>query len=121
MASVISSTPINAFEPNDSDSLVWTASKTGDFTVRSAYHLMFAISSHHMSATTSPLLKKLWATRNIQPRIVHFAWRAVSNALPTNARRAAAIPAIDSHCPFNCHEPETTDHILFECPTAKEV
>ena len=56
------------------------------------------------------------------PNVVKmFIWRALHNLLPTrvNLRHKGVVK--DNLCPLCAKEPETTEHITWECPSAADV
>lgn len=85
---------VNQFDPIGGDKLVWLLEKTGKVAARSAYGKM----TEHENSAGIAIFKKLWAVKAVQPRILHFIWRSLDDALTTNRRRARAIPNIDSAC-----------------------
>ena len=73
-----------------------------------------------MSSVPSIALKGIWLRHNIQPRIKHFLWRAVPDALPTNVRRSRVLPCIEKTCPV-CGDDEAMFHVLLNCSFARAV
>ena len=49
-----------------------------------------------------------------------FIWKAMRDRLPTHTFLTLGRPHLNAQCP-RCHHPETTIHILRDCPWAKEV
>ena len=55
------------------------------------------------------------------PKKIHiFLWKAMRNRLPTKTFLSFGSQHVDSHCPYY-QSPETTIHILQDCPWAREV
>ena len=58
---------------------------------------------------------------NVPPKVRTFLWRACSNSLPTRANLHRRKVQIESLCGACCQEPETTGHMLWECPPVRNV
>lgn len=58
---------------------------------------------------------------NIPPKVRTFMWRACLDGLPTKANLARRKVRIDDRCSICCQQNETTCHILWECPLARNV
>ena len=54
--------------------------------------------------------------KNIQ----FFVWKSIRNRLPTHLHLSFSHPEIDNYCP-RCNNPETTIHILRDCPWVKRI
>lgn len=50
-----------------------------------------------------------------------FIWRACNNILLTKANLKKKNVLDDDKCNFCCGEPETTLHILWDCPSSQDV
>ena len=75
----------------------------------------------HLKAwTDKPTWKKLWIL-NVPPKVRTFMWRACSNNLPTrdNLRRRKVHST--GVCRLCQQKTETTGHVLWECPLARNV
>lgn len=57
----------------------------------------------------------------VLPKIRFFAWQALPNKLPRHARLARWNPSISPLCPLCNFEDETIDHLLIQCPFAKNL
>ena len=64
--------------------------------------------------------KKVWSL-NIPPKVRTFMWRACLDVLPTKANLAQRKVRIDTRCSLCCQQNETTCHISWECPLARNV
>lgn len=69
------------------DEPIWPYTKDGKYTVKTGYHLAYNdMSGHHRSSTsTSQNGRGLWTliwNAGVQPKIKHFMWRLIANALP---------------------------------------
>lgn len=83
-AQTILGIPVNRFRTRDK--LIWHETTTGQFTVRSTYHL--AMSHRHgsdvasSSSGVSHIWKHVWDL-SVPPRVKTFLWRVCHNILPT--------------------------------------
>ena len=96
------------------DSFLWPHNK-GTCFVKSASKFLFQ--RHHV-----PWNKALWQWIWISPcpkKIQIFLWKAMRDRLPTKTYLSFGRSYMDTRCP-RCHSPETTIHILRDCPWAKE-
>ena len=59
---------------------------------------------------------KLQCPKNIQ----FFVWKSIRNRLPTRLHLSFSRPEIDNYCPRR-NNPETTIHILRDCPWVKRI
>jgi hypothetical protein len=107
------------------DRLVWSHTKNGEFTVRSAYHLAkdkFEVDRGSCSNRDNnrTLWKAIW---NIDvPRAAKiFLWKACSGILPTKENLYSKKITSDPLCPICNLEVETTVHALWSCPSAQDV
>jgi hypothetical protein len=107
------------------DVLAWQPEKSGSFSVRSAYKLAlnelpdqcsFPTTSAHPGGD-DPCWPVIWKSL-VPPKVKIFAWKAVRNALATEAnkkQRGMNVTGICSIC--GCAQ-EDTLHALFWCPHA---
>ncbi|XP_026383644.1 uncharacterized protein LOC113279154 [Papaver somniferum] len=58
---------------------------------------------------------------DISQRIKLFLWKCLQNALPANSKLFGKVKDVVPHCTMCGVEIETTEHLLFHCPYAKEV
>jgi hypothetical protein len=107
------------------DKLIWRASPSGTFTVRSAYHLEMEMkmkksgTSSDQSGCTQ-LWKSLWGLKIPNSSKV-FMWRACKNILHTKDNLFKRGVVKDDIC-FMCgNEGETVMHIIWECPSAVDI
>ncbi|KAI8554126.1 hypothetical protein RHMOL_Rhmol05G0073700 [Rhododendron molle] len=87
IGSIIKATPISW--TGCDGALVWGQSSSGNYTVKSGYHLAFegAFASDDLQGSSSTELsntiwKAIWRLKS-PPRIKHFLWRAITNAIAT--------------------------------------
>uniref|UniRef100_A0A803QLX3 Reverse transcriptase domain-containing protein n=1 Tax=Cannabis sativa TaxID=3483 RepID=A0A803QLX3_CANSA len=115
-------TPTNAeailrIKPLDegADVLFWKASKSGEFTVKSAYWL----SQRHRFKEPSKLWSSLWKTK-LHPRLQLMCWKIFSDSLPTKGR-IGLCRGDQLLCSF-CHSSEeTTLHLFFKCQVVRSI
>lgn len=122
-AEMICNLPLSRYRQQDK--MIWFPTNTGEFSVRSAYHL----EKEHMRSTqgkgsNSTRSRDLWAgiwKLQIPNAARMFLWRACSNILPTkdNLKRRRVVN--DDLC-FLCNRfVESVKHILWDCPSAQDV
>ncbi|KAF5481094.1 hypothetical protein F2P56_001779 [Juglans regia] len=123
-AELIKQLPIS--HSNQPDKLIWRNNANDCFTVKSPYHLQGDL--QHKEKSQSSFINnkrdqqwtKLWKM-NLPPAVKNFLWRACQNILPTKnnlyKRKVLDIPI----CPMCLSEPETVEHILWECASANDV
>lgn len=63
-------------------------------------------------------IKKIWNFET-SPKVKHFLWRCLSNALPVAANMVHRHIAKDKSCSRCGAEAETVNHLLFTCPYAR--
>ena len=121
---IIKSIPISSRLPPDK--LIWTETRNGLFTVRSAYHLARTWSASNSRGTSSDnstlkrFWKKIWSIPVLH-KIQHFAWRACCDALPTKSNLLRRKVIQEDICESCREATETVGHVLWSCPKAKEV
>lgn len=108
----------------DTYSLEYT--KTGHYTVKSGYWVQTNVieAAKRCLAVEQPSLDSLyqWAWKqDTSPKIHHFLWRCISDALPTAANMKYRHISKDGSCSRCGMESETANHILFQCPYARRV
>jgi hypothetical protein len=102
--------------------LVWSCTKNGEFTVRSAYHLAkdkFEVDRGSCSNRDSnrTLWKAIWSIK--APRAAKiFLWKACSDIIPTKEKLYNKKITLDPLFPICNLEIETTVHALWSCPSA---
>ena len=107
------------------DKLCWMETKRRNFTVKSAYHVAVRMAKppsgeHSLASQDHKLWTKLWML-NTPPKVRNFVWRACSDILPTRANFLHHKIQVDPICTICGQHDETTVHILWECPLAKNV
>jgi hypothetical protein len=104
------------------DILVWRGTKTGMFTVRSAYYIQLELEKRYTAASsnntgTSKIWTSLWALK-IPNAEKNFVWKACHDILPTKANLCKRKIIDDPLCPLCEREIETVLHAIWQCPAA---
>jgi hypothetical protein len=120
---VICSIPLPPRAKNDR--LFWKATKSGLFTVRSAYHIQVRHRAAAIDGENSGvgLDKKFWKflwSLSIPPKVKNFLWRACVGILPTHSLLHRRHLRADGLCPYCTREEESVGHILWSCPVAND-
>ena len=97
------------------DTFLWPHNN-GTCLVKSASKFLF---QQQHAPWNKPLWNWIWAL-TCPKTIQIFFWKAMHNRLPTKQFLAFRRPHVDTHYPW-CHTPETTIHILCDCPWATEI
>ena len=110
---------------NTRDKLTWKENKPRECTVKTVYQVALRLnhphSGEHSSASQDQRLwKRLWSL-NVPSKVKTFMWRACYNVLPTKSNLARQKVQIDPKCSFCGQQDETTQHILWEYPFARNV
>jgi hypothetical protein len=115
-ATAICNIPLSRFHQDDK--IIWRVTKTGEFSVRSAYHLekeRIEKLKGECSKGVKPetMWKMIWRLQ-IPNSAKMFIWRACNKILPTkdNLRRRKIIE--EDSCFLCCRAIETTHHILWD-------
>ena len=97
------------------DMITWAFTKSGEYSVKSAYMLGkgFELDNFHNAWVT------IW---NIaaSPKVRFFLWRLCTGTLPTKALLQYRHLMEEAHCPW-CSEVETDMHAIFGCPRVTEL
>jgi hypothetical protein len=113
----IKSIPLSLRRPFDI--LIWTGTKRGDFSVRSAYHMLLN-QSHAVEASSSSSSSRgqiqrgwssIWAVP-VQPKVKLFIWRACKAIFPTQTNLFDKEVSQTYSCLWCGDEAETVDHLL---------
>ncbi|XVF18597.1 hypothetical protein REPUB_Repub11eG0036600 [Reevesia pubescens] len=117
-AEMILTTPLS--RTSCPDTLIWSSSETGMFTVRSAYYVARAWLGKPIQhpSSRSPIWRWLWMA-NVLPKTKLFMWKVFHNILPTTGAlwcRGISVAVVCSVCEART---ESSFHILFDCPLSK--
>ncbi|KAJ8428778.1 hypothetical protein Cgig2_014386 [Carnegiea gigantea] len=100
------------------DKLVWHFTMSGEFSMRSAYHVLLEQLDSGARASMNTLRsawKSLWALE-VPPRIRLFGWRLCSGILPIPLNIVHGVLIVDTKCAI-CGACEESDvHALLEWP-----
>lgn len=108
------------------DSFCWALTVNGLYTVKSGYDLISRQVHHELyqdaeaNPSLNPLFISIW---NLQtaPKIKVFLWKVLKGAVAVEQRlRTRGIKATDG-CLMCGEDQETINHILFQCPLARQV
>jgi hypothetical protein len=120
---LITQIPLSVRRPRDT--LIWSGTKKGIFTVKSAYYMLLHQSSageagSSSSRELSTFWKNLWSTQ-VAPKVKLFAWRACRNIVPTKTKLFEKGLTATFSCSWCMEEAETIDHVLWGCEFAQKV
>ena len=115
---------ISLSSTNQSDVIIWRGMSKGVFSVKSAYHLAKAMEEKHKvegskQGETSTLWRTIWKLR-IPNAEKNFIWRACKEILPTKQNLYRRKVGKDAMCPICGCEDETSFHIIWDCPSARD-
>lgn len=106
------------------DKWIWHFEKDGEFSVKTAYHLLGDLRRVSKSGPSSKVRQKVWKNLwkvLVNERIKKFTWRLAKDILPTKANLSKKGIAFDVSCPF-CHlHPENSLHLFLQCDFSKRV
>ena len=112
---------------NSQDFLAWFPERSGQFSVRSAYHLatevQYAVGLGSSSGNPSgrrPIWQRIW-NANVPLKMKIMAWKAASGALATNECKKFRHISIQDSCPICGREKDTSFHALVSCMHARAV
>jgi ribonuclease HI len=107
------------------DTCIWRGTNNGSFSVRSAYYIQREIERRGLAESSSTgerskVWQKIWNLKipNVEKT---FLWRACHESLPTRQNLKWRNIIDDASCPICRMEEETAIHILWQCPSAKDV
>ena len=106
------------------DTYSWEFTKTGHYTVKSGYWVQTNIVApdKEVQEVIQPRLdgiyQQIWGLET-SPKIKHFLWKCLSNALPVMENMAYRHIAKDKSCSRCGGEAESVNHLLFHCPYAR--
>ena len=98
------------------DKLVWTPTKQGIFSVKSAYKVI----ATQQTGTQDPIWKKIW-NLNFHNRLKFFLWRIAAEALPTASRLYQRGIIDDETCTLCGQQAETLPHLFLFCSFARAI
>jgi hypothetical protein len=104
------------------DKIIWCCEKNGEFSVRSAYHLLADKKNCNQPGPSSIYQESLWAKiwKAPIPNVIrNFLWRLVKHILPSRARLVKKGLDVDPCCPLCYQQIEDYEHLFMVCPLAK--
>ena len=101
---------IQAFrvQREDEDKVVWTASRSGAFLVKSLYSIL-----EPGNASLFPC-GSIWRA-NVPPKVAFFAWEAFWGKILTMEQLQRRGYSLANRCFLCLSEEETVDHLLLHC------
>lgn len=107
------------------DRVIWIGSKSGLFSVKSAYYLGRPLKEEargqcSYAGNLPDIWKDLWSLK-VLGRVKMFAWRACQNLLPTRENLCRRKVIKDPYCPCCGIVVENVIHCLWSCPAAGDV
>ena len=107
------------------DVLVWKENKSQTFTVKSAYQVACKLKEatrveHSTAASDRHIRSRMWKL-NIPLKVWTFVWQECSNILPTRDNLHQKKLRVNPRCELCCQHHESTGHLLWECPFARNV
>ena len=122
-SAIIQSIPIS--QTNKEDRLYWRGTTRGTFSVRSAYYIQKSLEEAQVAegssrVSNSLIWRSLWRL-NVPNVEKNFLWRACHDSLPTRENLCRKRIIDDPVCSFCMTEVESTFHILWQCPSARDV
>lgn len=113
---------------NLEDFVAWELTKSGTFSVRSAYHAEWSanyagrstIVDGQGSAHDCRIWKIMWSLK-VPAKIKIFIWKSLHGALPCKAVLADRHIKTSAQCPMCLNGAEDIRHLLFLCPRARWV
>lgn len=103
------------------DKLFWKHTRNGQCNTKSAYKEFYKRENQTIQQVDSQsiaLIKSVWKTRNMPPKVKVFAWRLVRGALPPALRLHQRVNDISVAC-CRCGMPESDFHLFFSCPFSR--
>jgi hypothetical protein len=121
---IIKQIPLSLRRPRDK--LIWTGTKSGNFTVRSAYSLLLHQSRDDSGSSSNGLNsdRHLWAaiwSAQVPPKVRLFMWRACQDILPTKTKLFDKGLLHSVSCLWCEGEPETSSHVLWQCDFTQRI
>ena len=111
---------------NSKDTYVWEFTKTGHYTVKSGYWVQTSILAlpKDQQAVVQPSLDSIYQMvwrLETSPKIKHFLWRCLNNALPVAENMTYRHIGKEKSCCRCGGEAESVNHLLFQCHYARMI
>uniref|UniRef100_A0A2N9FI47 CCHC-type domain-containing protein n=1 Tax=Fagus sylvatica TaxID=28930 RepID=A0A2N9FI47_FAGSY len=121
---IINQIPLSLRRPKDK--LIWTGTKSGYFTVKSAYSLLLHQSKGDLRASSNGrnpyqfLWSVIWSAQ-VPPKVRLFMWRACLDILPTKTKLFGKGLIHTVSCLWCEEELESSAHVLWQCEFAQRI
>ncbi|KAM6559851.1 hypothetical protein CsatA_029090 [Cannabis sativa] len=100
-----------------SDSWYWNKDLASFFTVKSSYNHLQTVNGSWNSSMEDDVWKMLWKIK-APPKVLHFAWKALSGRLPTRTQLYSKHVPVALHCVLCNYGEESIFHVLVQCSFA---
>ncbi|KAJ4765776.1 Ribonuclease H-like superfamily protein [Rhynchospora pubera] len=113
-------TPVRNSYP---DRLIFSANTNGQFTLKGAYRLLSSLNpqSNQQPPHLKHLLKKIWYSQGLLPKVRLFLWKIFKSALPVDHLFVTRFGKQSQGCPLCGAKQEDVTHTLFKCDFARQV
>lgn len=106
------------------DSIYWTQSKDGVYSVKSGYRALTdtRITTPSLPSTSTSIPTELWGliwASKVPTKVKHFVWKARHNILPSRENLNKKRIPITKQCPVCNTDSKTIEHIFLLCPWTK--
>lgn len=109
------------------DALVWGQSSSGNYSVKSGYQLAFEeayatvdLQGNSSTELSNTIWKVIWRLKS-PPRVKHFLWRAIRNAIATKENLFTRKCTRNPLCSLCGIEIESIEHVLLRCEWTRGV
>ena len=122
-ASTILSLPLN--HGGSADKLIWSATKNGIYSTKTAYQLLIAKAGKAKSGPSNrnahkTFWQQVWSL-NVPSKILHFIWCACTDSLSTKQNLFKGLSIPNALCERCGSEVEDSAHALWGCQLLKEI
>ncbi|XP_026384490.1 uncharacterized protein LOC113280062 [Papaver somniferum] len=94
------------------DRLIWTLTRNGVFTIKSAYQRLVEMKNG------APVID---TTTTTLPRVKHFLWQCMVDIVPSNERMGRVLNYSEEQCKMCKQDIETTRNMLWECSFTRAI
>jgi len=99
-------------QPHRRDTWIWKPDPSGQFSVRSVYHVL---KGEELEGDDAKVFEEIWKLR-IPPKFAIFAWRLLKKRLPSKENlRRRHMEIINASYPFCRNFDENEAHLFFLC------